>query len=199
MEYLVEENNNSENNKNNKINIFEKIYIEKYGENHKVVLRRLKKELLLFENNNIDYKISVNPIRKKSLNRQNLVQIEFNYLNYNLYIFISEYYPFERPLLMIDKLSIDERKYRVQDGLENSIIGFLHNYISEFVNNTNVNDLISIKEFVENNYVVPKHSDDIDLRRVYYLKVEKYFAPSVLLDESYRIMIEGIHLAFNIE
>ncbi len=184
---------------NNKISVFEKTYIEKYGESHKSVLRRLKKELLLFSKNNIDYKISVNPIRKKSLNHQNLVQIEFNYLNYNLFIFIPEYYPFERPLLMIDKLSIHERNYRVQDGLENSKIGFLHNYISTFVNNTNVNDLISIKEFVENNYVVPKNNDDIDLRRVYYLKVEKYFAPSVLLDESYKIMIEGIHLAFNIE
>ncbi len=195
MEYLVEDETVYE----KKIEIFSKEYIKKYGTNHKVVMRRLIKELKVFDEMNIDYTISINPILKKSLNRNNLVQIEFIYLNYKLYIFIPEYYPFERPLLMIDKLSIDERNYRIQDGLENTIIHSLHHYISTFVNNTNVDDLISIKEFVEEKFVVPKNINEIDPRRVYYLKVEKYFAPTVLLNESYKIMIEGIHLGLHID
>jgi hypothetical protein len=184
-----------------KIILFEKKYTEKYGEQHKIVLRRLKRELQLLSENNIDFTCSVEPIRKKSLNYDNIAQIEFSYLNYKLYIFIPQHYPFERPLLMIDKLSIDERNYRVQDGLENSKIGFLHHFVSEFVNNTNVNDLISIKEFVENKYVVPKNMKpkDIDPLQVYYRKVEKYFCPTVFLNKSYQIMIEGIHLALGIE
>ena len=184
-----------------KINIFIKEFIEKYGENHRIVMRRLKKEFKLLDEMNIDYKLSVNPLRKKSLNHNNIVQIEFTYLNYHLYMFIPEHYPFEQPLLMMDKLSIDERKYRVQDGLENTKIGFLHNYISDFVIDTKVDDLICIKEFVENHFVVPKNmkDNDIDPRRVYYVKFSKYFAPSVLLNDAYKVMIEGIHLALGID
>ncbi len=199
MEYLVEEENNVI--KESKIDIFSKEFTEKYGEQHRVVLRRLKKEFELFNHLNIDYTISVNPIRKKALNHDNIVQIQFSYLNYNLYIFIPTHYPFEAPLLMMDKLSIDERAYRVQDGLENTKIDFLHNYISQFVIDTTVQDLISIKEFVENKYVVPKNikPNDIDPRRVYYVKFSKYFAPTTLLNESYKLMIEGIHLALGVE
>ncbi len=198
MEYLVAEENNVI--KESKIDIFSKEFTEKYGEQHKVVLRRLKKEFELFNHLNIDYTISVNPIRKKALNHDNLVQIQFSYLNYNLYIFIPTHYPFEQPLLMMDKLSIDERAYRVQDGLENTKIDFLHNYISQFVINTTAQDLISIKEFVENKYVVPKNiqPEDIDPRRVYYVKFSKYFAPTTLLNESYKLMIEGIDLALGV-
>ncbi len=198
MEYLVEEENNVI--KESKIDIFSKEFTEKYGEQHRVVLRRLKKEFELFNHLNIDYTISVNPIRKKALNHDNIVQIQFSYLNYNLYIFIPTHYPFEQPLLMMDKLSIDERAYRVQDGLENTKIDFLHNYISQFVINTTAQDLISIKEFVENKYVVPKNiqPEDIDLRRVYYVKFTKYFAPTTLLNESYKLMIEGIDLALGV-
>ncbi len=181
----------------NKIKSFIKEYVDKYGDKYVIVMRRLRKELQILNEMNIDYTISVNPICKKSLHRENIVQIEFIYLNYKLYIFIPEHYPFERPLLMIDKLSIDERNYRVQDGLENSKIGVLHNLISEFVNNTNINDLISIKEFVENKYV-PSKNNDIDPLRVYYHKVEKYFCPTVFLNKSYQIMIEGIHLGLGL-
>ncbi len=199
MEYLAEEENNVI--KESKIDIFSKEFTEKYDEQHRVVLRRLKKELELFNHLNIDYTISVNPIRKKALNHDNIVQIQFSYLNYNLYIFIPTHYPFEQPLLMMDKLSIDERAYRVQDGLENTKIDFLHNYISQFVIDTTAQDLICIKEFVENKYVVPKNiqPEDIDLRRVYYVKFSKYFAPTTILNESYKIMIEGIDLALGIE
>lgn len=194
MEYLATE-------ENNKITIFSKKFIDKYGENHKIILRRLKKELKGFDEMNIDYKLSVNPLRKKSLNHNNISQIEFTYLNYNMYIFIPELYPFEQPLLMMDKLSIDERKYRVQDGLEDTKINFLHNYISDFVIDTNVDDLICIKEFVENHFIVPKDIklNDIDQRRIYYMKFSKYFSPSVFLNNSYKIMIEGIHLALSID
>ncbi len=184
----------------NLIEIFSNEFINKYGENHKVVLRRLKKELLLLNNNNIDFKVSVNPIRNKSLNHNNIAQIEFIYLNYHLYIFISEYYPFEQPILMMDKLSIDERKYRVQDGLENTKIAFLHHYISEFVVDTKVDDLICIKEFVENYFVLPSNFQhtDVDPRRLYYMKFSKYFSPIIPLNESYKIMIEGIHLGLGL-
>lgn len=185
---------------NNKIESFSKEFIDKYDLNYKVILYRLKKELKLFDEMNVDYKLSVNPLRKKSLNHNNVAQIEFTYLNYNLYIFIPETYPFEQPLLMMDKLSIHEQKYRIQDGLEDTKIGFLHNTISDFVVNTKVDDLICMKEFVENNFVVPKNfkSTDIDERRVYYMKFSKYFAPSVLLNDAYKIMIEGIHLGLGI-
>lgn len=184
-----------------KINIFIKEFTEKYGETHRIVMRRLKKELEILENENIDYKISVHPLRKKSLNHNNIVQIELNYLNYHLYIFIPEIYPFERPLLLMDKLSIDERKYRVQDGLENSKIDFLHQYISEFIIDTKVDDLICVKEFVENKFLVPNNINpkDIDPRRVYYQKFGNYFSPVVSLHNSYIIMIEGINLALGIE
>ena len=198
MEYLISEDKGIE---NNKITIFSQEFVNKYGENYKVILRRLKKELKLFDEINVNYKLSVNPLRKKSLNHNNVAQIEFAYLNYNLYIFIPEHYPFKQPLLMIDKLSIDERKYRVQDGLENTKIGFLHNYISDFVVDTKVDDLICIKEFVEKHFVVPSNMshNDIDPLRVYYVKFSKYFAPSVLLNDAYKVMIEGIHLALGID
>jgi hypothetical protein len=200
MEYLVDE-QVEHIPENNKIDSFTKEFVNKYGENYKVILRRLKKELKLLDTMNIDYKLSVNPLRKKSLNYNNLVQIEFAYLNYNLYIFIPEHYPFEQPLLMMDKLSIDERKYRVQDGLEDTKISFLHNYISNFVVDTKADDLICIKEFVENNFVVPKdiQPNDIDPRRVYYMKFSKYFSPTVFLKDVYKVMVEGIHLALGID
>ena len=193
MEILVEEEV-----ENNKIKIFSKEFIDKYDENHKIILRRLKKEFELLDKENINYKISVNPIRKKSLNYHNIVQIELNYLNYNLYIFIPEIYPFERPLLLMDKLSIDERKYRIQDGLEETKIDFLHNYISEFVVDTKVDDLICIKEFVENKFVEPSNVNEIDPRRVYYKNFGKYFSPVISLFNSYKIMVEGIDLALGI-
>jgi DNA repair exonuclease SbcCD ATPase subunit len=58
-----------------------------------------------------------------------------------------------------------------------------------------------LDNFVENKYVVPKNiqPEDIDLRRVYYVKFSKYFAPTTLLNESYKLMIEGIHLALGVE
>ena len=213
MEYLILEDKEIENKEieNNKITIFSKEFVNKYGKNHKVILRRLKKELKLFDEMNVDYKLSVNPLRKKSLNYNNVLQIEFTYLNYKLYIFISEYYPFIQPLLMIDKLSIDERKYCIQDGLEDTKIGFLHNYISDFAVDTKVDDLICIKEFVEKHFLVQQsiNYDDIDAfsskhhnedpQRLYYVKFNKYFAPSVLLNDVYKVMIEGIHLAIGID
>ncbi len=183
------------------INIFIKEFVDKYGENYKVILRRLQRELLLLDTMNIDYKLSVNPLIKKSLNRNNIVQIDFTYLDYHLYIFIPETYPFEQPFLMMDKLSINERKYRVQDGLKDTKIEFLHSIISDFAIDTKVDDLICIKEFVENKFVVPSNvkPSDIDPRRVYYMKFSKYFAPTVSLNDTYKVMIEGIHLALGIE
>ncbi len=180
------------------LDVFTEEFKKKYGEKHRIVISRLKKELEIFDNENINYKVSFEPLCKKSLNYNNIVQIELNYLNYCLYIFISEMYPFERPLLLMDKLSIDERKYRIQDGLEDCKIDFLHQFISEFIVDTTIDDLICVKEFVENKYIVSQNND-IDPRRVYYQKFGNYFSPVVSLHNSYIIMTEGINLALGIE
>ncbi len=177
--------------------------IEEQCKNHESIKRRFKNELKRLNQNNIDYTISKTLLKSHSLNSKNLIQFNFFYQNinedikYNLFIFISINYPFERPLLMMDKLSINDRKYRIHDGLEKSNIWFMHNYINQFINDTTKDDLISVKEFIEYNYKNKNEYND-NLINIYFNKYTNYSSPSYTLNDYFKIMCEGIDLALSI-
>ncbi len=184
---------------NSKYNILQ-LFQEKFGEDkYRIIARRLQKELGIFDAHHIDYTLSFNPLCTRYFIKSILLEIKLQYLDYYLYIFISESYPFERPLLKMDKFSISDRKYRVQDGLEDTPIHHLHSYISDFVLNTSETDLICIKEFIEKYYVKPKNMNDYDIDsfRVYWQKYENCKSPALLLYDYYQLMCEGIHLAIH--
>ena len=184
---------------NSKYNILQ-LFQEKFGEDkYKIIARRLQKELGMFDEYQIDYTISFTPLCTKYFIKPIIMEIKLQYLDYNLYIFISESYPFERPILKMDKLSTSDRKYCVQDGLEDTSIHHLHSYISDFVLNTNEEDLICVKEFIEKYYIKPKNVNDYDINpvRVYWKKYENYNSPAFLLYNYYKLMCEGIDLALH--
>ncbi len=184
---------------NSKYNILQ-LFQEKFGEDkYRIIARRLQKELGIFDAHHIDYTLSFNPLCTRYFIKPILLEIKLQYLDYYLYIFISESYPFERPLLKMDKFSISDRKYRVQDGLEDTPIHHLHSYISDFVLNTSETDLICVKKFIEKYYVKPKNINDYDIDpiRVYWQKYENYKSPALLLYDYYQLMCEGIDLALH--
>jgi hypothetical protein len=185
-----------------KYNIRE-LFDKHYGLNsYHIIVRRLQRELGYFDFENIHYELSFTPIYKNKYGPKILLEIQLEYAGYKIYIYIQDIYPFKSPILRMDKISIEDRKYRVQDGLENTPISFLHSCISEYLLETSESDLICVKDFVEKYFVEKdfiKDFKEIDPKRVYYQQYEHYMNNNIpytlIIDYYYLLICRGIDLA----
>ena len=119
-----------------------------------------------------------------------LMEIQFFYKDYSFFIYITEAYPFEKPVIKIDSILKLYKKYRVQDGLESTSIFSLHQYISTFIEEcSEARDLISMEQLLDS-----KKREE-DAVRTFLYQYEKCYAPTVHLIELYDTICKGIDLA----
>ncbi len=187
-ENIISEILNSEKSKNKKIeDIIHSGYIPQLSlslSSIHIISKRLEYEINLLEKLNILFNISFQPLYQKKYGSIVLLQISFEICDHNLFIFITSQYPFQEPIIYIDSLKNSYKKYRVQDGLENSKIGFLYEYISEFIEKkTEIEDLELFKFWFEKNSIY-----DEDEKFIYLNKISKYYNPSTHLFSIYNML-----------
>ncbi len=180
------------------------LFDKHYGKDtYKVIVKRLERELGYFEIEGIEYQLSFDPIYKHKfgggIGNKILLEIQCTYQDYQIFIYIHDAYPFKCPILKMDRISIQNRKYIIQDGLENTPIYFLHSLIAQYAINSVESDLISVKDFIDEHFIVHKkmRDEDIDPRRVYYQEYEHHNSPSLLVIDYYDLVCRGIDLALH--
>lgn len=119
-----------------------------------VISRRLVKELQRLEAAEIPYQISYNPIYKTSFGTRNLVEIKMIHREHNLFIVITENYPFSSPIFLMDRVCNATKDCRIRDGLEGLPIFPVTEMIREFAVGVDTypsmeGDLISPKQMAE--------------------------------------------------
>lgn len=154
------------------------------------ICRRLQRELDLLSEASISYTISSKPLYQKKYGYAILMEIRYIYMDYIFFMYITEAYPFEQPIIQVDYIPKSYKQFRVQDGLEHTSVSSLHPYISTFIEEcSEARDLISITQLLER-----KKSDGDDAVRTFLYQFGKCYAPTVHLLELYQWVCRGIDL-----
>ncbi len=167
---------------------------------------RILKDIKILEENHISYAYSFDPMYKDPLFSRRLMEDQkislqllfpYTYVNrdgdgddifettYHIYLFISNLYPYQSPIIMIDPLSSCDRMYRVQDGLEATPIFYLYPHICSFITHaTHRYELMDIREYVE----------DCVNGKSFLAKMEHMYKYQVDLYSAYKLAVEAIQL-----